>query len=85
MTSFLRVFEERRRNQIDNGEPGVAASLARDEQTGESMTDRQIRDELMTIAPGGNDTVADAVSWTWYLLAKHPRYGNGLNWKWTRR
>ena len=42
------------------------------EDTGESMTDRQVRDELMTMLQAGNDTVADAISWTWYLLAKHP-------------
>ncbi len=73
MDSFiLRVVDERRRNQIDNGDLVSMLLWARDEQTGESMTDRQIRDELMTMIQAGNDTVADAISWTWYLLAKHP-------------
>ena len=69
---ILRVVDQRRRNQVDNGDLVSLLLWARDEQTGESMTDRQIRDELMTMLQAGNDTVADAVSWTWYLLAKHP-------------
>jgi len=69
---IFRVVEERRRNQTDNGDLVSLLLWARDEQTGESMTDRQIRDELMTMIQAGNDTVSDAISWTWYLLAKHP-------------
>jgi cytochrome P450 len=36
------------------------------------MTDRQIRDEVMTIILAGHETTANALSWTWYLLAQHP-------------
>jgi cytochrome P450 len=68
----LRVVEERRRNQVDNGDLVSLLLWARDEQTGESMSDRQIRDELKTMLQAGNDTVADVICWTWYLLAKHP-------------
>jgi cytochrome P450 len=69
---LLRVIEERRRNQIDNGDLVSLLLWARDEQTGESMSDGQLRDELKTILQAGNDTVADALVWTWYLLARHP-------------
>ncbi len=68
----LRVVEERRRNQVDNGDLVSLLLWARDEQTGESLSDRQIRDELKTMLQAGNDTVADAICWTWYLLGKHP-------------
>lgn len=36
------------------------------------MTNRQVRDEITTIFVGGNDTVADTLSWAWYLLSQHP-------------
>ncbi|QOR67131.1 cytochrome P450 [Cytobacillus suaedae] len=36
------------------------------------MTDRQIRDEAMTIFLAGHETTANAMSWCLYLLAKHP-------------
>ncbi len=45
---------------------------ARDEDTGEGMSDRQLRDEAITIFAAGHETSANAMSWTLYLLAKHP-------------
>ena len=81
----LRVIEERRRNQVDNGDLVSLLLWARDEQTGESMSDGQLRDELKTMLQAGNDTVADVIAWTWYLLAKHPEVRNGSNWKSMRR
>lgn len=45
---------------------------ARDEETGAGMDERQIRDEVLTIFAAGHETTANALSWTWYLLAKHP-------------
>jgi cytochrome P450 len=45
---------------------------ARDEQGG-GMTDQQLKDEVLTFLAAGHDTVAAAQTWTWYLLAEHPR------------
>jgi cytochrome P450 len=45
---------------------------ATDEETGEGMSDQQLRDEVMTIFLAGHDTTAIALSWTWYLLSMHP-------------
>jgi cytochrome P450 len=45
---------------------------ARDEDTGEAMTARQLRDEVMTFLLAGHETTAVALTWTWYLLAQHP-------------
>lgn len=44
---------------------------ARDEH-GSRMTDDQLRDEIMTLFLAGHDTTANALSWTWYLLAQNP-------------
>jgi cytochrome P450 len=38
----------------------------------EPMADRQIRDEVLTIFLAGYETVANALSWTWYLLSQNP-------------
>lgn len=43
----------------------------RDEETGETMTDQQVRDEVTTIFMAGHETTANALSWALYLLAKH--------------
>ena len=36
------------------------------------ITDRQIRDEIITLFMAGHETVASALGWTWYLLSEHP-------------
>ena len=46
--------------------------LTRDEDTGEKMSDKQLRDEVMTMMLAGHETTAVTLSWSLYLLAKHP-------------
>jgi cytochrome P450 len=45
---------------------------ARDDETGARMTDRQLRDEVMTMLLAGHETTSLALSWTYYLLSQHP-------------
>jgi cytochrome P450 len=45
---------------------------ARDDNSGEKMTDRQLRDEVITIFSAGHETTANLLSWTLYLLGRHP-------------
>ena len=45
---------------------------AQDADTGETMSDKQLRDEAMTLLLAGHETSATALSWTFYLLSKHP-------------
>jgi cytochrome P450 len=40
---------------------------------GGSMSNQQLRDEVMTIFLAGHDPVGVALAWTWYLLAQHPQ------------
>ena len=46
--------------------------LARYEETGEGMSDQQVRDEVMSLFIAGHETTANTLSWLWYLLAQHP-------------
>jgi cytochrome P450 len=43
-----------------------------DEESGALMSDRQLRDEMMTLFLAGHETTATALTWTWYLLSQHP-------------
>jgi cytochrome P450 len=45
---------------------------AQDEDSGAGMTDRQVRDEAMTILLAGHETTANALTWTWYLVSTTP-------------
>jgi cytochrome P450 len=45
---------------------------ARDEDDGSAMSDRQLRDEVMTMFLAGHETTANALTWTLFLLGQHP-------------
>jgi cytochrome P450 len=66
-----RLIEERRASGVDTGDLLSMLLGARDED-GSSMSDGQLRDELMTIFLAGHETTAVALTWAWYLLAQHP-------------
>ena len=58
-----------------NGEgTDVLSAMLRmgDENTGTSMTSTEIRDQVVTFISAGHETVGNALTWTWYLLSKHP-------------
>src|SRR5262249_5453458 len=62
-----------RRGVDDAGDDLLGMLMAaRDEETGEGMSPRQLRDEVMTFLLAGHETTAVALAWTWYLLARHP-------------
>lgn len=44
-----------------------------DADNGSRMSDRQLRDEVATLMLAGHETTANALSWTWMLLANHPQ------------
>jgi cytochrome P450 len=71
--TIYRLIEERRRAGGDRGDLLSMLLLAQDtEGDGGRMTDLQLRDEAMTIFLAGHETTANAMAWTWYLLAQHP-------------
>ncbi len=68
----MEIIAARRRSGADGGDLLGRLMSARDEATGEAMTDRQLRDEVMTILMAGHETTASALTFTFYLLARHP-------------
>lgn len=63
------------RRKISGGDENNLISMlinATDLDTGEKMSDQQLRDELITIYVAGHETSAYALSWTFYELMKHP-------------
>ena len=67
-----QIVRTRRRDASDRGDLLSMLMLARDEESGEGMDDRQVRDEVMTLLIAGHETTAAALTWTWYLLARNP-------------
>jgi cytochrome P450 len=71
---FIR---QRRAHPSERGDLLSLLLAARDEE-GSRMTDRQVRDEAMTLFLAGHETTALTLSWAWYLLAQHPEAADNL-------
>ncbi len=68
------LIEERKKN------PGARKDLlsmlleAQDEEgDGGAMTDLQVRDEALTLFLAGQESTANSLVWTWYLISQHPQ------------
>jgi len=72
------IIAKRRRDGADGDDLLSMLLRTEDEETGERMDDRQLRDEVMTIFLAGHETTANALSWTFYLLGKHPEVARRL-------
>lgn len=71
-----RIVAERRAAR-DRGAPeknDLLAMLmgAEDEATGDRMSDLQLRHELLTLVLAGHETTANALTFVFYLLSRHP-------------
>jgi cytochrome P450 len=72
-TVMFRMISERRASGVDHGDLLSMLLRARDEEQGDAgLTDRQLRDEALTMFLAGYETVANALAWTWMLLAQNP-------------
>lgn len=68
--TIYRMIDERRRGGEDRGDLLSMLLAARDEEgDGGAMTDLQLRDEALTLFLAGHETTANALAWTWHLLA----------------
>jgi cytochrome P450 len=67
-----RLIAEGRRLGTDRGDVLSMLLLARDEDDGTALTDREVRDEVMTLLLAGHETTANTLTWTWYELGRNP-------------
>jgi cytochrome P450 len=71
--TIYRIIRERRASNEDRGDVLSMLLRSQDAEGGTgTMTDEQLRDECMTIFLAGHETIANALTWTWYLLSQHP-------------
>jgi len=70
---IYKIIDERRKSGEDKGDLLSMLLMAQDEETGGAMTDKQIRDECLTLFLAGHETTANALSWTFYLLSQNPQ------------
>jgi cytochrome P450 len=75
----LRLIESRRRSGAPAKDLLGMLLAARDEESGTGMSDKQLKDEVLTLLFAGHDTTSAALSWSWRLLAKHPKVQEALH------
>ena len=66
------VIADRRADGRDRGDLLSMLLAAQDAEDGAAMTDEEVRHEVMTLFAAGLETTANALTFTWYLLARHP-------------
>jgi cytochrome P450 len=62
------------RRQKDSGEYAIIHKLfdARDEETGEPLSDDAIRNEISVLFMAGHETTANSLTWSWFLISQAP-------------
>ncbi|MFL5318485.1 MAG: cytochrome P450 [Myxococcaceae bacterium] len=66
------IVAAKRAHFEDTGDLLSMLMLAKDEDTGEQMTDEQLRSEVTTMLLAGHETTATALSWLWAMLEQNP-------------
>ncbi|HTP61980.1 MAG TPA: cytochrome P450, partial [Burkholderiales bacterium] len=78
-TVIYRMIE-RRRNTSATGKDLLSLLMqAKDDQTNVHMTEKQLRDEVLTLLIAGHETTANVLAWIFYLLAEHPDAGQRMH------
>ncbi len=76
-TMVSRMIAERRARP-DAPDSLLSAMLEARDETGAAMSDRQLRDEVITFLLAGHETTALVLSWTIHLLGRHPEIDTRL-------
>lgn len=72
------IVAQHRARGADSGDLLSMLMAARDED-GSRMSDKQLRDEVLTFLLAGHETTALTLTWTWHLLAQHPEVEQKLH------
>ena len=72
------------RSRHHHGNDLLSRLLLAQHEDGRLMSDRQLRDEAMTLYLAGHETTALTLAWSWYLLSQHRRVEEKLVSEWQR-
>ena len=70
---ILNLIADRRAEGVDHGDLLSMMLMVHDEDGARGMTDRQAKDEAMTLFLAGHETTALALTWAWVLLNQNPQ------------
>jgi cytochrome P450 len=70
--TVAEILDMRRQSKAERMDFVSLFMDARDKETGEPMTDKELIDEVMTLIVAGSETSATTLNWTWYCLSQYP-------------
>lgn len=73
MGVLLKLIQDRRTTTKKYNDFVSVFIDARDKETGEGMTDKELLDEVMTMIVAGHETSAITLTWVWYFIAKYQK------------
>lgn len=65
-------IEEKRTKNTEKGNDILSLMMAVRDEDGQAMTDRELKDELLTILLAGHETTATTLSWAFYEISRNP-------------
>lgn len=79
LDAFLYGIIDERREQPPGDDLLSMLMTVKDEDTGQMMTRENLRDEVLITFFAGHETTATLLTWTWYLLSRHPHVEEKLH------
>ncbi|XYI02134.1 cytochrome P450 [Sorangium sp. So ce1128] len=78
-TIVNQIIDQYRRTGVDHGDLLSILLAARDEDTGECMSNREICDQVMTLMIAGIESTSATLSWAFHMLGQHPEIERRLH------
>jgi cytochrome P450 len=69
---YAEIAEHRTRPDLAEREDILSMLMLAEFEDGGTMSDKELRDQLMTLLLAGHETTATALAWTFDLLLRHP-------------
>jgi cytochrome P450 len=70
--AYAVIDGRRRAEDLDERRDILSLLLRATTEDGEPLTDRELRDELLTLVLAGHETTANSLAWTWERLVRTP-------------
>jgi cytochrome P450 len=69
---YAVIRSRRKQTDLEGRRDILSLLLQARTEDGETLTDRELRDELLTLVLAGHETTANSLAWTWERLVRHP-------------
>jgi cytochrome P450 len=70
--TYAVISQRRRAKDLDERHDILSLLLRAQTEEGEVLSDREVRDELLTLVLAGHETTANSLAWTWERLVRTP-------------